>query len=403
MTLILEDKRARQIKSREEIGFSSFSSFHLVSIAARAKSEKQISEGATDDEELVVKVDDKVFPKLGTKEALLDSPASFNGGKLHNLTKTVYFLTFLRGRKHTIGLSTDKEPYTVTFENLQINAVETFHLEKDYFLTIENQAEDGDRRPWIAFVLDNLPLKSFTSTITYFRRKRDSDDVKITVDGQTYGNIQRTIKHFLWRYAGFLLPKLFPTKTEKETFTANLPAGLHYLEFEADRMPILHSLSLDFGGKPSLPAGIPTVENPKWTGIFYDDTPDLLLARVIYGEAGGETWEAKVGVGWTVRNRVEDAASRWGKTYHSAILAEGQYDSLWNERTYDKVRDPLDDPLEKRAWEESCEASGRVIEGEVGDPTIGANHFYATTISKPDWADDAKFTVQIGITRFYKL
>ena len=107
MKLIFEDKKKRIIRNQEEINFSSFSSFHLIVITARARSEKQISKTATDDEELTVKIDGKAFPKLGSKEALLDSPAAFNGGQLHNLAKTVYFLTFLQGREHTITLETD--------------------------------------------------------------------------------------------------------------------------------------------------------------------------------------------------------------------------------------------------------------------------------------------------------
>lgn len=49
MDLILEDKNKRTINTKEEIAFSSFSSWHLVTITARAEGEKQLKSGSTDD------------------------------------------------------------------------------------------------------------------------------------------------------------------------------------------------------------------------------------------------------------------------------------------------------------------------------------------------------------------
>ena len=47
--MVFEDKRKRVIRGREEIKFSSSSSFHLITVTARVRSEKQVSRGATDD------------------------------------------------------------------------------------------------------------------------------------------------------------------------------------------------------------------------------------------------------------------------------------------------------------------------------------------------------------------
>ena len=181
MELIYQDKQRKTIKEKEEINFPSFSSFHLIVVTARTKSEKQISPEATDDEELTLAIDGKTFPKLDSKKAILDSNTSFNGGKLHNLSQTVYILTFLKRRNRTINLKTDEPHNTATLESL---AVYTLNLEKSFTLKVDNQAEDGDGRPWIAFALDNLPLFSVTPTISYSRRKRDSDDVKVIIDGK---------------------------------------------------------------------------------------------------------------------------------------------------------------------------------------------------------------------------
>lgn len=309
MVLIYEDTSKRIIKDRERVNFSSFSSLHLIVITARVKGKKQISNSATDDEDLTVKIDNKSFPKLSRPERIADSAAAFSGGSLHGLTKTVHFLIFLKGKDHKIELTTDKLPNTAALESLRVY---TLYQERELFLKLEQQAEDGNRRPWITIVLDDLSLKSITATITYSRRKRDSDDVKIIIDDKVQGNLLKKIKHFLWRYVGSLLSPL-ATKTETNSITVNLPIGLHYLEFWADRMPTLNSLIFDFGTAPLILTEIPTVNNPAWAAAI------------------------------------------------------------------------------------------QVVSGKTPDPTKGANHFYATIIPKPSWADEKKLTIQVGITKFYKL
>src|SRR3989344_1338430 len=125
MQLILEDKQKREAKAKEEISFSSFSSYHLIIITARTKSEKQLGKNTTDDEDLIVKIDGKIFTQLNS-DRLKDSPASFSGGRLHNFAKTVYFLTFLKGKDHAIILETDKIPNTASIESLQVYSLNLF-------------------------------------------------------------------------------------------------------------------------------------------------------------------------------------------------------------------------------------------------------------------------------------
>lgn len=390
MQLILVDKQKRIIKNKEGIKFFSFSSYHLIAVTARVKGEKQLGQNHTDDEELIVRIADKVFPKLGSKEALFNSPASFNGGSLHNLAKTVYFLTFLKGRDHSVILETDKKPNTATFESLQVYTLNLL-VDKKVTLDINHQAEDGDRRPWITFVLDNLPIESITPTITYSRRKRDSDDVKVIIDGKTQRNIVGTVKHFFWRFVGSLLYWFSPTKTETETFTTNLPQGLHYIEFEADRIPILEKITFDFRLPPSIPEGIATIDNPKWTEDFYEDTEDILLARLILGEAENEPKEAKA----------------WPNTVHGVILQEGQYDPFKiSDSNFDKITDPFRDVSSRREneWQESWEAAHGILSGKINNSTE-ATHFHGLGVSK-EWFLDTivpkgRFIKQIGNTYFY--
>ncbi|MDA2936415.1 hypothetical protein MYX06_04325, partial [Patescibacteria group bacterium AH-259-L05] len=65
--LIYQDKTKRTIYNQEKINFSSYSSYHLIAITASAKGEKQLGEDATDDEDLIVIIDNKTFPKLNSK------------------------------------------------------------------------------------------------------------------------------------------------------------------------------------------------------------------------------------------------------------------------------------------------------------------------------------------------
>lgn len=411
MQLIFEDRQRRVIKNREEIRFSSFSSFHLVVLTARARSEKQISKEAADDEDLTVKIDDRIFPKWDETERLKDSPAAFSGGQLHNLSKTIYFLTFLRGKDHTIVLETDEPHNTATFEGLEIY---TLDLDKNLNLKIEKQAEDGDRRPWITFALDDLPLTSITLSTTYSRRKWDSDDLKIIIDGKTYKNIFRTIKHFLWRFAGSLLPKILPTFTETETFAPNLPRGLHYIESHADRMPILHNVVIDFGKRPELPelepiVRVPTADNPKWTGDFSDDPEDVLLARLIFGEARNQPREAKAGVAWTVKNRLRAQRAYWGFSFHEVIQKSGQYAAMDpRDDNFSKLIDPFNtnEPGADEAWYECYQVAQGVIEGTIEDPTEGAVFFHSVDYSQERFVTrdvpGAIFIKQIGDILFYR-
>lgn len=394
---ILEDRRRHIISKEEVTNFSSFSSYHLIAITARTKGEKQLS--ATDDEDLTIEIDGRVFPKLGTKEALVDSPVSFSGGKLHGLSQTVYFLIFLKGKNHKIILRAEDPPGTATLESLEIHSV---NLDSKFDLAPQIRAEDGDRRPWLTFTLVDLPLLSFSVNLNLTRRFLDSDDVKVVVDGEVKRN-NRSKLHKLW----YFIATSFVGEKQEETFFSGLPKELHYLEFAADRMPFFNRISIDFGGVPPSPQGVPTVDNPKWTENFYDDTEAVLLARAIYGEVGGESDDAKVAVGWSIRNRVEDKRKRWANNYHGVVLETYQYAPFLdpNEDIYKRiVNPPLFDLREKEAWEKSFKAAGDVISGKVPDPTSGANHFFADYgQAVPSWAQESKFTINFGVTKFYKL
>jgi hypothetical protein len=135
---------------------------------------------------------------------------------------------------------------------------------------------------------------------------------------------------------------------------------------------------------PAPPTVAPTVDNPKWTGNFRDDTERMILARAIFGEARGESDEGRIAVGWVIRNRVEDENSRkrwrWGAGYHGVILQRGQF-SAFNPRDRNRpfVEDPLrtDNELDRIAWRRCYEIAGQILNNTLNDPTNGATHFFS--------------------------
>lgn len=394
MKFITEDKNKRIIRGQEEITFSSLTSYHLIILTARAKGEKQISQSSTDDEDLTLQIDDKKF----------SPPANISGGRLHGLSKTVYLLTFLQGRDHKLILNADDPPGTATFEKLEIyifNPVDILTLESKI------QAEDGDRRAWLAFVMDDLPLKDISITVTYSRRKRDSDDIKVKIDGQIQENLLRNIKHLLWYFAGLLISWIAPTRTESQSFSTSFSSGFHYIEIDADRMPTLERVTFNFGSGLPAQKSIPTVDNPGWTGSFSDDTEEILLARLILGETEGQPKEAKIGVGFTVLNRLKKKNPNWGLSIREIILKKNQYDGMWNKDTYQKVRDPLNDNSKERLqeWHESYEVVTGVLSGNLSDFSNGATNFHSFKDPRnfPGWATKEAFRIKLGNIYFYEL
>ncbi|OGG26237.1 hypothetical protein A2960_04645 [Candidatus Gottesmanbacteria bacterium RIFCSPLOWO2_01_FULL_39_12b] len=368
MQLIFEDRNRRVVSDEERLTFSGFLSLYLFVIKVR------------ETKNFVIHIDEKEIFSIKPAREL----------------QIIYLVTFLQGKDHTLSLEKRQKNSSLTLESFEV-----FALQPDTTLTLEinSQAEDGDRRPWVTCLLNNLSLRSFTYTLTYSRRKRDSDDVKIIVDNNVQGSLLKTIKYRLWRLIGSFLPLFSPTKTEKETITLNLIQQFHLIEFIADRMPTLYSLSLDFGSIPSTSMRVPTVDNPLWTGDFYDDSEEIILARALFGE-GRNTLipdEARIAIGWVIKNRVK--SNRWPNSYREVITQPFQF-SAFNvddeNRLY--VENPLHtgNAIDQEAWKHAYKIAGQIINGELPDPTQGANHYYDDSIATPDWAKGETPTLSVN-------
>jgi hypothetical protein len=135
-------------------------------------------------------------------------------------------------------------------------------------------------------------------------------------------------------------------------------------------------------------------------------TEQDVLARTIYGEARGESFEGQVAVGWVIRNRVEadllgdGKPDWWGEGYLGVCLRPYQF-SCWlkNDPTYAKVATAtLEDPVFSRAYGIGC----LVRADDLPDPTGGATHYFADTIPPPKWVASLEELTKIGHHSFFR-
>ena len=171
------------------------------------------------------------------RKQLFNIPSAFNGSKLKGLKKTVVFFTVLTKGKNVVSLIPKGSAF---IEDIKI---QEFGKGQEIALGVNEQAEDGDRRPWYTFVLVDLPLKTFSTDVSVKWRFRDSDDVKLIIDNEIKKN-NLSIFHKNWLWSANIFKKLSRRERQKKTFNKNLGKGIHYIEFYADRMPIFHQAFL---------------------------------------------------------------------------------------------------------------------------------------------------------------
>jgi hypothetical protein len=124
------------------------------------------------------------------------------------------------------------------------------------------------------------------------------------------------------------------------------------------------------GGRPSA-ADILQAAN----AVAEDATPaQRAMAETIYGEAGGSSYEDKLGVGWTMRNRFD--AGR-GLTYME--ISNNWYAPQSSLRSLNVS--------ELNAWAQSFRAAAEVLSSSSSqNPIPGTTHFYDPSITAPSWA-----------------
>jgi len=397
----------KRIAKTSTVNFST-GTFGLYAISIKAHCQPGKLLGLWGGESLRIEIDNvkpREIPPIDKPQYIDISPA-WNGTALKGLAKTVIFLLPLNKGDHTLKFIPTRGAIIETY------SITPMQNPQEIAFSLDDRAEDGDRRPWYMFALINLPLKSLTADVIVDWHFFDGDDVKLIIDGQ----IERNTESKLWKYwIWHAKPEqMFSgARKEKKTFVKQLPEGVHYIEFWSDKTPTLHTVTLDLGDYT--PKRIPTVEDPEWTGDFADDIDQIILARALFGEARNTLVpdEARVAIGWVIKNRIK--INKGPNSYREVITKPDQF-SAFNigddNRPY--VENPLHtgSEIDQKAWKHVYEISGQIINDEVPDPTYGANHYYDDSIDQPDWAKGERPTLTVtyknrfGTDRsvfFYKL
>lgn len=373
---------------------------YAISITARC-------EGKND---LRVEIDGQLFREVPAKDNIqkYDVPPAWNGSKLQGLKQTNIFLIKLDKGDHIITFFPEGQARVEEWTQWRIE--DSSNLVFD----LNRQTEAGDKRPWFTFILVDLPLVSITAEASTSWHLFDGDDVKLIVDNE----IEHNPDSKLWRdWIWHATPgQIFSgPKKEVKAFSKNLSSGIHYIEFWVDKTPTLHIIVLDLGElvtkEPSVETDqpqsrIPTVDDPKWTGNFEDDTEVMILARLILGEAENQSEEARLWVAGSVLNRV--TAKAWPDTIHKVIAQSGQYDPFKVvDNNFAKITDPLNEDtsqLRLKNWQECYRLAKKLLSGKIENPTT-ATHFNGKGIDREAFMDkyipNGEFLRQIDDTYFY--
>ncbi|NBJ16739.1 MAG: spore cortex-lytic protein [Dehalobacter sp. 4CP] len=118
--------------------------------------------------------------------------------------------------------------------------------------------------------------------------------------------------------------------------------------------------------------------------IVYDQEDVILLAKIIYAEARGESFEGQVAVGAVVLNRVE--SPKFPDTIREVIYQPGQFSAV------------LDRQIELTPGDEAYQAALEALAGQ--DPSEGALFYYNPQTATDSWIKTLDVVKNIGNHNF---
>lgn len=137
---------------------------------------------------------------------------------------------------------------------------------------------------------------------------------------------------------------------------------------------------------------------------FFGQAEDVLLACCIFGEARGESLQAKIGVACVVRNRAHlNLRYMGGASFAGVILQPYQFSSFnFNDPNRGKLLRPLlHDPA--NVWAECYRAAVAVYHDDCADVTNGALFYFSPPLTEaPKAWGNVSHTATIGHLQFYK-
>jgi len=128
-----------------------------------------------------------------------------------------------------------------------------------------------------------------------------------------------------------------------------------------------------------------------------------ILARTLYGEGRGESFEGREAIAAVVLNRVAYARVRggywWGSDIRDVCLKPWQF-SCWNKN--DPNLSVIQTVSRKSQRFRDClETATQALAGRLQDQTSGATHYHHRDL-RPVWSQGATKTCEIGAHLFYK-
>ena len=141
--------------------------------------------------------------------------------------------------------------------------------------------------------------------------------------------------------------------------------------------------------------------NPYWPKPIHDI--DLYtLARTIYGEARGESYNGQIAVGQVILNRFKKQKKSYGLTIADVCLKPRQF-SCWNSNDPNsaKLRGLIDlrDDTYQLAYSAALDAIMRHEEGV--EHTEGSLHYINPKVAQPVWIKGKTPVYMVGNHHFY--
>ncbi len=143
------------------------------------------------------------------------------------------------------------------------------------------------------------------------------------------------------------------------------------------------------------------------TNNFHDDSNEVLLARMIFGECRNCSKAEKIAVAYTIINRMNDNNDWNGKTLKEVILKPYQYSAFNKDRNF-KLKNPM--KYNAKEFLNCFFLAKEILQGKYKDPTQGATHYLNPDHPDlkgrqlPKWARELKSLgrVENGYHIFYK-
>lgn len=145
--------------------------------------------------------------------------------------------------------------------------------------------------------------------------------------------------------------------------------------------------------------------NSQKTANGFSEDEIKLIAKTIWGEARGESYEGKIAVANVILNRYKlsqstDQKDWWGESISEIILQPYQF-SCHNYNDVNKSKiDCL--TIADVQYYEILKITRNFLTKNLSDNTGGATHYFAYKSTKPIWATNMIKTKRIGNHDFYR-